>query len=685
MHRLAVLAAALLAAIFASAAARPFDVLVPVSWFNEPPEVQVGELRRMHDRFGFRRFVLIGPWRLRYACEADVAAYAKTGRDIAFAKRALADLGDVEIGWWLAPSIGSSRDFPGQRMTDCDGNETFASCPLSKEFSAALCARIDACVREARPAVMFVEDDYTLANHGGMNAMKGCFCPLHLEEFARRTGCRMTAAEIASAFRAPTEGNADLRRAFARLSRDSLSGLAAEIRRTLDRIDPTIRVCICQSGFCDVDGASTEDVARAFAGSTRPMARICGAGYFEESPAKLPETVAHALWCAQHFDPSIELIHETDPYPHTRFYNSSLFLVSELCAAVAGGIGGTFFYCTQYLDDPLEDPGYAQRLKSYLTRLETVRDMRARMKPSGVSVVYSPAEVYMHRETEKGTAFGSLPAGVRFVSKIGFPAQTTGEAPMFLLSGTAPEGLSDAEVSALLGKGVLIDAEAAIALAKRGFSDMMGADAVEMPGSTLYDHEEILPAAGCARPGRKLYNRKIVSKPILGWTPSKKSVVALLSPRPGAEEWSSLVSIHGERVAPATLFFRNAQGGRIGVICRSVDRAHPSLWSGRKQELFMNLFDRLSLGGIDVSAPYTPSTWVIAATDGNTLLAMVENLAGEPRGDIALRFSSRWHGAALERLLPDGTWEKTGIAGERTPLPESAVLPTVPEFFRVVR
>ena len=101
-----------------SVAANPFEVLVPIKWSVEPQETQVAELRRMHDEFGLRKFVIIGPWNKRYFCEADVAAYAKTGRDIAYAKKALSDLKDVEIGWWLAPSIGSSRDFPGQRMID---------------------------------------------------------------------------------------------------------------------------------------------------------------------------------------------------------------------------------------------------------------------------------------------------------------------------------------------------------------------------------------------------------------------------------------------------------------------------------------------------------------------------------------------------------------------------------------
>ena len=97
----------------------------------------------------------------------------------------------------------------------------------------------------------------------------------------------------------------------------------------------------------------------------------------------------------------------------------------------------------------------------------------------------------------------------------------------------------------------------------------------------------------------------------------------------------------------------------------------------------MNLFDRLSGGTLDVCAPYTPSTWVLAAKNDKELLVMVENLAGEPRDDIALKFSSKWQGLPMEVLRENGSWERMGTASERTLLPRSEAMPTVPAFFRI--
>ena len=674
------------AALVAAAvlAREPLNVLVPVDWTSEKPETQVKELRGMHDGYGLRKFVLIGPWNKQYYCGTDIADWEKLGDSIAWAKGQLADL-DVEIGWWVVPTISGGQHRPYQCLMDCDGNKTYASCPLDKRYVDDFAAKVEACARRARPNVIFFEDDYTLSNHGGMNAMKGCFCPLHLAEYAKRAGKTYAAAEIAEMFRKPTAENAPLRLKFAMLSRDSLVGLAASIRQAIDRVDPAIRVCLCQSGFVDIDGDSTEAVARAFAGKTRPMVRVFGAAYFNENePSTLPGGLAHTFWSAQHLGKDIELIHETDPYPHTRFYNSTLYLISELAGAMMAGVGGSYYYCTQYLDDPMGDDGYARRLVAERRRLETVRDMRAAMRPCGVRAVYTPAEVYMVRETSKSAASGMLPVHAYFLGKMGFPMTTAEDAPVAMLIGNTPDALSDDEVRKLLGGGLLIDGEAAVLLSKRGFSPLMGCEAVEGNDYLMFDHEEILPVAGCAGKGRKLYNRNMKSLPYIGWTP-KRSVLAELKPVKGAEAWSQLFAFDGAPVAPATTFFRNSLGGRVAVLSRSLDsKPHASIYSSRKQEMLHNLFERLAGDApLDVTAPKTPSIWLIAAKDDSELLVMAENLCGEPREDIALKFAPCWRGGALSVLQPDGTWRGIGTASEATPIRQELLQPLAPQFFKV--
>ena len=665
-------------------AAEPFNVMVPVDWVSEPCETQVRELRRMRERYGFRRFVLIGPWHEQYERDLPLADWERLGDSIARAKRDLADL-DVEISWWVVPTLRGGRYRPFQHIADCDGFESYASCPIDGRFREDFSSKVAACARRARPAVIFFEDDFTLSNHGGLNAMKGCFCPLHMAEFARRTGQALSAKEVAELFRRPTAANAPLRQAFAEVSRDSLAGLAAAVRTALDAVDPSIRVCLCQSGLVDLDGDSTEAVARAFAGGTRPMVRVYGAAYFDENaPMTLPGTLAHTFWSAQHLGRDIELVHETDPYPHSRFFNSSRYLISELAAAVMAGVSGTYYYCMQYADDPMgDDDGYARCLAAERRRLEAVRDLRTAMRPCGVRAVYTPKEVYMTRAARKD---GTLPVHAYFLAKMGFPMTTVEDAPVATLVGRTPDVLSDDEVRRILCGGVMIDAEAAVLLTKRGFGELMGCEAEDANGRLFFNYEAILPAAGCAAKGRKLYHRVMDSPPIAGWTP-KKSVLAELKPLAGAEVWSEVCDSRGRVVAPATVFARNAAGGRVAVLCRSLDtQPHPSVYSPRKQEMMHGLFARLAGDrAIDVVAPKTPSVWLAAARSDRELLVMAENLCGEPRGDIVLRFSPEWRGGEVSVLAGDGSWRPLGAASADFAVPEEALLPLVPQFFRVAR
>ena len=671
-------------ALSLQAAAEPFNAYVPVDWTGEPPETQVKELRAMRERYGLRKFVLIGPWHAQYERDLPLTELERFGDSIAYAKKELADL-DVEIGWWVVPTLRGGRYRPFQHVMDCDGHETHASCPLDSRFREDFSAKIAACARQARPSVIFFEDDFTLSNHGGMNAMKGCFCPLHLAEYAKRTGQTRTAKEIAEIFRNPTAANAPLRQTFAELSRDSLAGLAASIRAAIDEVDPSIRVCLCQSGFSDIDGDATEAVARAFAGGTRPMVRVFGAAYFNENaPATLPGELAHTFWSAQHLGKDIELIHETDPYPHTRFCNSSLYLFSELAAAVMAGVTGSYYYCTQYSDDPMGDDGYARRFVDERRRLEVVRDLRATMRPVGVRAVYTPKEVYMFRETKKSATSGMLPVNAYFLAKLGFPMTTVEDPPVAMLIGNTPNALSDDELRKILSGGVLVDAEAAVLLSTRGFSSLTGCEAEEANGRLFFNYEHILPVAGCMAAGQKIYNREMDTPPFIGWTP-KKSVLAELKPEKGAEVWSEVCDYQGKSVAPATVFFRNQLGGRVAVLSRSLDaRVHPSIYSSRKQELFHRLFELLANGRpLDVTAPKTPSIWLVAARNDRELLVMAENLCGEPRSDIELRFSPEWHGGEVSVLKGDGSWRTIGAASANFAVSEEMLQPLAPQFFKV--
>ena len=97
-----------------------------------------------------------------------------------------------------------------------------------------------------------------------------------------------------------------------------------------------------------------------------------------------------------------------------------------------------------------------------------------------------------------------------------------------------------------------------------------------------------------------------------------------------------------------------------------------------------NLFVRLAGDkAIDITAPKTPSIWLVAARNDRELLVMAENLCGEPRNDIVLRFSPEWCGGEVSVLLGDGSWRTLGTASADFAVPEEMMSPLAPQFFKV--
>lgn len=670
-------------AVVWSARSEGLSEYVPVDWTGVDRQEQVATIRRLHDDYGFRRFVLIGPYRKEFAGDLTLGDFEELGDSLAWARRQLKDLPDVELGWWLVPTLRMNGGRGVDPIVNSDGSPSAGCCPLSPAFTVGLCEKVAACLRRGHPRIVFIEDDYTLCNNVGQTGMKGCFCPRHLKEFASRVGRSYTGREIAALFDRPTSVNRPVRDVFAKLSRDSLATLAGEVRKAIDSVDPTVRVCLCQSGCCDLDGDDTEVVARAFAGKTRPLVRVCGAAYMNENnPSALPPKIAHVAWSVQHLPKDFEVIHETDSYPHTRFYNSTLFLGSELCAAMMAGTDGTYYYCTAYTDAPLEDDGYAAWMRENRPRIEAVRALRATMRPCGVRAVYTPAEVYLRRGHLRQGAFGGLPTAAGFLGKMGFPFTTAEEGEASVLFGDTAEILSDEEVRNLLCGGVLLDGEAAVILTRRGFASLIGCTAETMPSTIAFTAEEIQPVAGCKAKGRRLFTLQAASEAAT----TSFAGLALLKPIDGTEVWSQFVDYYGKGVAPAVTFCRNALGGRVGVLHLSPSYGYGfngATFSFRKQELLHRLFTRLSVEELDVTAPKTPSSWLFAAKNDDELLVMLENLCGEPRKDAELAFAAKWRGGRIARLDGKGNWVQCGVAGACFHVAEEWYAPMVPEFFKV--
>lgn len=628
--------------------------VVPVFYRQLGVEVTCEELRRINAATGLGRFFLCGP------CFNDVMfgpfpddLYAKIGEDVAAVKRGLADTG-IEISWWCSPSIRYFSDFPSIEDSAGHKSQDNKKCPLDEAFVADYAAKVQS-VAKAHPAMICIEDDFTLSWGRGLNG-GACYCRRHLAEFAKRYGKALPAKEIANAFRRRSDENLAVRSAFADTVRESLVSLAHKVRAAVDEVDPSIRIMICEAGGADKDGDAIEAVARAFAGRTRPAVRPRGAIYgAETTPASIPTALAHAVWTIERLPKDIETFFEADAYPHNRFYSSASQLLSTMAGATMAGSDDFLFYCLQYLDDPLEDAGYADAFLALKPRLDAVRRFIAEHEArlSGARIYWRAEDLSLTRGY--GYSHGQqLSSGAYMLSKFGIPYTTRadGGGPVLLL-GEVAETMTDDEIRELLSGGILMDAPAAVLLSKRGFGDFLGVDVAPVNGRPRITDERIRSEAGCKRRGRQM-NAFYVFPAGSEGTAER---FAELKPHKGTEVWSDFYGPDGSFVMPSVVFSRNRLGGRVGIVAMSlIGNRSSGLYNLRKQELLRRLLDRLSPGTIPVSAVDVPGIWLMASvsSDGKEMLLMVNNLSGDDREGVRLSFAGVWRDAEIARLGVDG-------------------------------
>jgi len=639
------------------------EPIVPYSWKRGQVERMTRELKEIHATSGLNRFFIAGPG-FKGVMYRPFAAdlYAEMGREIGAVRAALEPLG-IEVGWWCSPSIRYWSDF--SPIEDAWGGKSADNkkCPLDPAFQADWSSKVKDAVAAARPRMINIEDDYTLSWGRGLKG-GACFCPRHLKLFEKIYGQPLTGPEIAAAFENRTPENLPIRRAFAAAVRESLCELARKVRAAVDEVDPSVRICLCEPGSIDKDGDALEAVARAFAGPrTRPAIRPCGAIYgAQTTPADIPPAVAHTMFTLERIPRDVEMFYEADPYPHNRFFASASQMISLMSGAVFMGSQSIQLYCLQGLDDPLEDPGYADAFLAYRPRLDAVRRFltKERVRLAGVRVAWQADDLALTRSEGNGHSFEILRSGAFLLSKFGIPYTTRADAQgPAVLAGGVTETMSDDEIRSLLAGGVLVDAPAADALVKRGFGADLGVDVTLAEGRLPVVREEIQPAAGLTRKGRDVNAFYI----FCAGTEGTVHTFATLKPHAGTETWSVFSGVDGKPVTPSLTFATNARGGRVAVLATSLlGNRSSGLYNLRKQELFQNLFRRMDSEALPVTALDAPGIWTLAqvSADGRTMVVMANNLSGDVRDNLSFAVATPWIGATVSRLGEDGREQPLG-------------------------
>lgn len=639
----------------------PLKIIVPVSMEAGKSEKEklLSLLRELHEKYRFTLFGLHFPGKgWRSSPEAPSEAYflknAKLFREIC---DELAPEG-IHCGWWNTLTVKTASVPAWQKIVRANGEPYgFASCPLDPEYRRWLVDSMAFFAKEGKPEFIMTEDDYGL--HGG------CFCERHLAEFSRREGRTWTREDLVHAMGDDSPEARALHQRWCRLKRDTLSDFAADIRAAVDVETPEIPIGTCQSGSWGGDGDATEAVTRAFAGSKhRPFSRLYGTFYAGEDIPNIPERLLHPLYYKQYLPDDFICLHESDTYPHTRFYSSAATMRIMMSTVYSQGFDGSVFQAG-YLH---KDRAYAKMHSQELDRFQAMHDASKRCTVRGVNLPYVPG-FYLPSDW------------TRCVSHFGIP-YTTIEAPVTFLSGKLVYHLSDEILNNLFKKGLFLDGDAADALQKRGFGELMGCDVGPnaVSGVEKFDlegYEQIMDGFLPGNPDRTV--------PRAGtYSPGGDGNSFDLIPHDGAEIITKILTWKKRELGVGMIRFVNRLGGRIVVMgMGTAGNFSSALFHYQRQKLIQ---EELVWCGADVVfVKNEPRVFVVMneanepADAGFSGMLTITNLNPDELDGLTLHLPAAWRKTGtLKRLDQHGTWQTQPF--EKTP--DGIRIPAVFEYAR---
>lgn len=631
------------------------DFIVPISIEGDWPDGDelVREILFLKENYGFDRFLLCGPgggWR---ATEMPPKShYEKLAEFFVQIRDEVARCG-VTCGWWNGLTLKSGASKKYQRMVRKDGNEApFANCPLDPAYQKAFAERNALFCKIAKPAFVLFEDDYAI---GAATGSYGCFCKFHLDEFAKREGKYYTREELVGIFDKRTPDSFELMKRWRDLRADSMVSISEAVRKEVDIETPEIPFGLCQSGSCDMDGDSTEKICRALAGSSHtPFARFHGTTYCDLEGAKgMPRVLYHAIYCKEHIKGDFAFYHESDIFPHTRFYMPVAKMRAMESVMFSNAFDGALFYNSQLLDDHLEEQEYGKMLAKERKRFNVINKLSKQCKRQGVEIAYDPF-------WNTAEDLPDVPYWTESVAIFGIPYITT-EASVAFWDSRQAKYYDHDTVMKYLSKGLFLDGEAAKILCERGYGKYLGVEIGEdiAQGRQQYD----------------LDAKEVIKAPFDEYSKGKHMPVAyFFSPRgtgkgleikvinPKVEVVTENYNCKKEFIGNAMVRFENELGGRIVVMGMTMlkNRSH-SLFNYRRQKLFHELLKWCDDSYVFAKNQPNIYTTVNKAENPDIsgfmgILTLI-NLGEDEVGNVTLHLPADWQSANEFKILDkSGEW-----------------------------
>lgn len=372
-----------------------------------------------------------------------------------------------EVGAWFW-GLQFDREFDFVEIETINGDcvNRFA-CPSDKRFLE----KMQSCLKDVTGTgvdLILMNDDLRFGQWNGF----GCLCKNHIEMICDQLGECIEKEKLKDLIL--SGGKNKYRDAFLAANKKILEHYAVRMRQAVDEVNPEVRLgfCACMSSW-DIDGNAFE-LARLFAGKTRPILRLIGAPYWAKSKAwgnNLQDVVElermEAGWNPY---TDIELIAEGDAYPRPRLNCAANYLEGfDTAIRASGELDGILKICIDYVSNVGYEKGY---LKQYIKNKDVYHEIEkhfSNKKQIGIRVYESMNKVSAMQfpnalggKSDMEDVFFSSAARVLAANAI--PTVYRGHGITGIAFGENAYALTEEDLS----NGLIVDALAAKILTDRG-------------------------------------------------------------------------------------------------------------------------------------------------------------------------------------------------------------------------
>ena len=388
------------------------------------------------------------------------------------------------LGWGTDRSKAFYDRFRGcTTLTELGGRTGTAVCTLDPAFTEYMVKNTQDFIRAGADMILWDDDLVQSVRPGFL-----CACERHLARFAEITGRVYARDDVKRLF---TGAPSPERTAYLDLMGDSMTDFCKALRRGADEIDPSVRMGLCCSyTHYDIEGVELEALLRLLAGEgNRPFVRLSGAAYWPVLSKKFPSYSLNDVadfvrmqisWLREK---DWDVLDENDPFPHDHYTVPASYveLYDKIMIANGGAHRNKYILCFPKGGD-----------RSYLNA--HIRDLPKDVPLQSMFAGLSPVGFYVHtkmhalRQTTLPDEYMgngpvlhlfSQPLAALFMNQFSLPVQFETNGPG-VLTGHLAETVPAEE----LQNGVLLDAEAAKLLLRRGISvcAALTADGELVPG-----------------------------------------------------------------------------------------------------------------------------------------------------------------------------------------------------------